>query len=220
MTRNTKLYKFTLQIDHEDTEVQYRTLTIKELEFLDKIINKVHKHEHACKMALLDIDIRDLNFTVIHQLGAQIIDKSASVMVDPQLFQLTVENFQATVPKDTVLNMLADIMKSMPNPPSYEFLINQTFTDLIELICFCEVLTGKKMFKFDNMAPPPPQPEAPKPSSPPRTTKEAQTNSIEDELLMQQLGQGTVNIDGHNFFPEDGKTLGDKMKADKKFYKD
>lgn len=153
MTRNTKLYK----VDGFGEELVYRTLTVEELVFLDGISNEYHKYENAVKLALVEGNIYELKFTVISEIGRDIIRNSRSVMVNDELFKVTVQEFRMKSKEDPCMNMILSILNIVPGM-TYEFLINQTYTDLIELMCLAERISNKKLMNISNTTQ---QPEGP-----------------------------------------------------------
>lgn len=211
MTRNTKLFKITLD---NGKEIQYRTLNITELQYISTIVNQAHQNETAARLAIVKGDIEYANFTVIHQIGKHVLDNSWFVVTDNEMFTLTIEDFRVKVENDTGLNMILEIMKVIPTT-SFEYLSSLTFTDLIELMCICEKITKKKLFNINTI-----QQNKPIQDIKPKPMLKTNSKPMDNELLNILDQEKTVSKDGHSYFAEDGKSMQQRMKEDKKFYKD
>ncbi len=140
MTRNTRLYK----IIYKDKEIIYRTLTILELEYIDNISNNAHKNEEAAKCSL--VDNHSLPFQILQQIGQDVLIKSQRIINDAELLDLTIKNKRNLVKNDTVLGLIRTVLEVMPSL-SMEYLLNLTYTDLIETVCMCEILSNKVILK-------------------------------------------------------------------------
>ena len=147
LTRNTKLYKATSE---NGNEVIYRNLTVNELKSLDNIISVFYKNKLAFDIASIDVTV-ELNYFEIQQIGKDIINNSLRLFSNPSLFELTIDEFRATIDDDPILSLIATIINVLPNT-SIQFLLTQTYDDLIELGVLCEKLSNKKIFNVNNSA--------------------------------------------------------------------
>lgn len=210
MTRNTKLYKSKVN----GQTIIYRTLSVKELSFLEEIENPGERNAMAAKIAITDGYSTDIHYTAMNQIGQSALERSTMPLAE-EIFDVTVDTFRIKVQNDTALGLIKKIMEVIPNI-SIEFLLNQTLTDLIELICLCERMTGKKIFKTGGFS--------------------QQTNTIKEGLMqqgyedegktvglngVQHVLPNTVERDGKVYLEDtDGKSMVEKMKEDIKFFKD
>jgi hypothetical protein len=191
MTRNTKLYRVAMGGD----EYVYRTLTVTELTFLGNISNEYYRHENAVKLALTEGSIYDLNYPAVNDLGKEVIKCSQSVITNDELFNVTVQSFRATVQQDTWMNMTFAIMNVIPGF-TFEYLMNLTYTDLLELVCVAERVSNKKILNI----------------------RDAEGGSTP----YMDPSQEPHKDSGPKYMPDDdeGMSLQDKIKADQKYYKD
>ena len=148
MTRNTKLYKTNvLDINGEKVEVLYRDLTALEIAYLNNIKNEQRKAEMTAKISIQNIDSSDIHWQVLEQIGISAWQKSTRIMLDEELFELTIREFRDSVQKDPIFNLIKKINEVFPGE-SLTNLLKMTYKDLLELACLCEVIVGKKMFNI------------------------------------------------------------------------
>ena len=69
MTRQTKLYR----VKEKDVEILHRTLTVLELTYLKNISNDGYRYEQACRLAVKEGDLSKLHFSVLNNMGKDII---------------------------------------------------------------------------------------------------------------------------------------------------
>lgn len=141
MTRNTQLYK----INYKDQEVLYRDLTVLELSYLKNISNIALREEIAAKTAIINTDPNTIDWQILNQIGKDILIRSTNIVDNATLFELTVKEFRDNVQNDPTLLAISNITSILKNESVLE-LLNLTHKDLIELVCFCETRTNKKIF--------------------------------------------------------------------------
>jgi len=208
MTKNTKFYK--AKVEGSDDTIIYRTLTVKELGIVNGIQNPAYKNELTAKLGITEGYSTDLHYTAINQIGIDILNKSTEIMTDKDLFDIVVDTYRASVQDDTTLELIKHILTVMPNL-SIQYLLDQTYADLIELVCFCENVSGKKIFQRKSFT----QPPMPADPFQDNSSKTLNLQGVDHTLSPIQ------EFDGKKYLHEDKeKSLVDKMKEDQKFFKD
>lgn len=142
-TRQTKLFRAT---DDKNIEVIYKTLSISELYFLDKIRNPLLKAEMAYDLGY--ISGNEPNFFAKHQIGLSIIHASSLEVNDDMLLGMTIDEFRSSTRNDNMMIIIMNILEIIPNT-TIDYLFNLTYLDLLELGALCERMTNKKLFTID-----------------------------------------------------------------------
>lgn len=197
-TRNTKL----LQITVGDSILIFRQLNATEITMLDNLHSSYYKNEMATYMSLVDGYIDDISWQNKQQIGGRVITFSTAVARDDQLFEAIVKKHQLRLSNDKTVEMFKIILDNLPGT-TIQFLMSQTFEDLVELVCICEALNNKRYFQFKNA-----------PSMKVGGKKPTQK-------MPSALDGTTIGDDGKLYFhdlPDSSPTLKDKMKDAKKFY--
>lgn len=206
MTRNTKLYK--AKIDGTQI-VLFRTLTVRELSFINGIKNPGIKNEMAAKIAITEGYSENIHFTALNQIGIDVINKSTDCIHDQELLSITVDSLRMIVQDDMALNLIKNIMAVIPNI-TFEYLMEQTYEDLLELLCLCELITGKKMFQNKQHF-----------STPNTVADPFNGNKTVDLRGVKHTMPETVKKDGKTYLHEkDEISLEEKMKQDQKWFKE
>ncbi len=206
MTRNTKFYKVT--IDGYDDTIIYRTLSVKELGIVNGIQNPAYKNEMAAKLGITEGYSTNIHFTAINQIGIAILSKSTEIIADKDLFDIVVDTYRTSVQDDTTLGLIKQILSVLPNL-TLDFLLDQTYADLVELVCLCEGICGKKIFQRRAFTQPP------MPEDPFQTGDTLNLQGVDHTL------PPVKEFEGKNYLQEDKElTLAQKMKVDQKFFKD
>ena len=146
ITRNTKLFKASSDAGNE---VIFRTLNVNELALLDSIKSVYHKHEMAYKIAV-EKPNDNMNFFEVQQVGRDIVSASMLTLSNPDMLELTVDEFRGGIEDDPILTLITHIIGTLPNT-SIEYLLNQTYEDLIELAVLCEKISNKKIFNSGSL---------------------------------------------------------------------
>lgn len=144
ITRNTKLYRAS---DGKAVEIVYRTLTITELKTIESIKNQFYKAEFAYELGY--ISGNEPNFLAKYQIGLDIIEASTFELNNETLFSLTIDDFRSSVKEDLAFNLISHVVNVFPGT-SLEYLLNITYTDLMEIAAFCEKITNKKIFNMNS----------------------------------------------------------------------
>ena len=143
MTRNTKIYKITVN----KKDIYYRTLNVSEITMLNGINKPFYRFEMAAKLSLMNDE--SLDYPILQSIGKDVIERSSLTICDKDLYEITVENFRKSIETDEFITIIVKILQHLPNV-SIEFLLNQTINDLIEYGCICEKLSNKRFFNFTN----------------------------------------------------------------------
>lgn len=147
MTRNTKIYKMYFNKGQEKKEIYYRDLNTLELAFLSNIKNDTIRLEMAGVTALYNCDASEIPIGIKIQIGEKVIETSQEIINDMQLLEVYVTEFRTSIKSDDVMMCLKYILSILPGQ-SFTDLLKLNFKDLIELVCLCEDITGKNIFKF------------------------------------------------------------------------
>lgn len=140
MTRNTRLYK----IKSTTQSYIYRDLTAKEIDFLDSIKNDTVRYEMAAKVALVDCD-KSVPWPLLQQIGARVLEKSKDIIIDKDLFEITIKESRDKLESDTLMFLISHVIKYFPNESIID-LMNLTYKDLIELVCLAETMNDTRIF--------------------------------------------------------------------------
>lgn len=149
MTRNTKLHKAkNVKLKNGgNTDVLFRTLTVIELSFLNNIKKETDRTEYAARISITNINPSEIEWPTRMSIGKSAIDKSTKVIRDNELFEITVKEFRNSVDNDPVMGAISRIKEVFPGSSIID-LLNLTHEDLIELVCLCEQITGKPIYKI------------------------------------------------------------------------
>jgi len=187
MTRNTRLFR----IKFSTGAVTARSLTVEEVAYLDRLANYAKKCELAATMSIMDSTINNYRLEIF-KIGEAVLENSVSIIHDPELFELTVQEFRNKVNNDTVSKMMLELMSKVPGT-TFDFLLSRTHEDLMELMCMCEVITGKKSFNF--------------------------SKSDNNTAKFPENFKTITRDDGRTYFEDDGKSIQEKMKEEEKHNK-
>jgi hypothetical protein len=151
MTRNTKLYKATIQFNNKDTVIEFRTLTVSELGFLNGINSIIRKNEIAGRLAFTYPDI-DLPWGTLCTIGERAISRSMYLLEDDDILEVTIKDIRQKLETDPIMGFIIAILRKMPSLSLSE-LLEMTPTDIIELACVVENITGTSIFaaKFSSV---------------------------------------------------------------------
>ena len=147
MTRNTKLYK----TKGQTPEVFFRDLNTEELAFLGNIKNEIKKADLAAGMAIVEPEISKVEWQVRLKVGREAMINSTQCVNDDALFEITVKEFRKKVKDDFALWSISKIRSVFPGE-SLINLLKLTHKDLIELVCFCELVTEQNIFNIGTVA--------------------------------------------------------------------
>lgn len=143
MTRNTKLYI----LKDGDKEYTFRDLSILELQYLSNIKNDVVRSEEAARFALIDKN-QEIPWQILINIGQKVFDYSNKCIESDDSFELIVREYRDKIKGDFSLECIKKIVQFFPGQ-SITDLLNLTYKDLIELVCFCETVSGEELFNVD-----------------------------------------------------------------------
>lgn len=144
MTRNMKFY----WAKWNGNRVKFRDLTVGEIGSLNLIKNDAERYEQAALRAIVDIDPNTIDWPIRMEIGKEALLNSTNCIKDDQIFEVYVKDYRNSVKDDISLWCIDSIIKNYPGQSIIE-LMNLTYKDLIELVCSCEISSGKKLFNVE-----------------------------------------------------------------------
>lgn len=148
MTRNTRLYK----LYNNNQEILIRDLTTAEINVLNNIKNINLKYEMAAKFAVLNCDPLELHWTVLYQIGVYIINKSQDILYGSVIRDITINDIRNKVKEDDFYILISQIIHAFPGESILK-LMDMTYRDLVELVCFIEITNNKNILKTSSNKP-------------------------------------------------------------------
>jgi hypothetical protein len=150
MTRNTKLYKIQTTINKKKQDIYYRDLTTVEYTFLVNIKNTAIRDDLAGRTAIYLTDPEKIPFGTRITIGRDVLRRVNNILEDKELFEITVHDLRDNLKKDDFMMAIKTIVTCIPGQSITE-LLKMTLTDLLELVCLCELVVGKQILGVGNI---------------------------------------------------------------------